>query len=540
MRILFLLTILLASGGCTHKFDSADLVVHNAKIYTIDPAFSTFQAMAVKGGKIVALGPDRKILNKYNYTEEYDARGRAVFPGFMDAHCHFYEYGLSLLQINLTGTKSFDEVLAKIGDYYNHFPTKWITGRGWNQNGDPENVFPDRRKLDALFPDIPVLLCHADGRVALANGEALKRAGIISGGAVPGGEIEVKDGRLTGILIHHAIDSVMRVIPPPTRAEQMRALLYAQRNCFSVGLTTVNDAGLEKEVVELMGRMHQSGSLKMRIYAMLAARSENLEYFLQTGPVKTDRLNVRSFQFYTHGVSNSREAVFRDFHPGYSGPPLSDTSCFQKYAPLLYEKGFQMHAHCTGDSANRYLLQLYKEVLKEDKNARWRMEHAQTTPLADLHHFKDLGIVFSIHSDCGMYASGKHDQANPDHIRNAFASNGLKTGNGWLPLGSDFPAGDIDPIQTFHAVISGKAGREGAHVGEFPESSGLTRKDAIRGLTFWVAKSNFEELEKGSLEMGKRADFVVLDTDLMTAPKKDIPGAKVLATFIDGEKVFEY
>lgn len=529
-------------SGCAHKFEHADLVVHNARIHSLDPMGTVHQAMAVKDGKIIEMGPDREILNKYRYDNEYDAGAKVVYPGFIDAHCHFYGYGLSLQQVDLVGTTSFDDVLQKVAEHHEKVPSEWITGRGWDQNDWEVKEFPDRAQLDELFPDNPVLIRRVDGHAALANTEALHRAGIIEGGPIPGGLIEVNDGRLTGILVDNAVDSVMNIIPPPTREEQIMALKYAQRNCFSVGLTTVDDAGLDKDVIYLIDSLHKTGELEMRIYAMASDNPENLAYWPDHGHLKTDRLNVRSFKFYGDGALGSRGAClihpYSD-HAGHYGTMLKDSAYYADWSKVMFEAGFQMNTHCIGDSANRFILDLYGRATADATDLRWRIEHAQVVHPDDFGKFKEFSIVPSVQpTHCTSDMPWAEDRVGSERIKGAYAYKQLMEQNQWIPLGTDFPVEDIDPLKTFYAAVFREMGEKGADIGGFLPDNALTREQALNGITLWAALSNFEETEKGTLEVGKLADFVVLDTDLLTAPKEAIANAKVVATYVNGKEVF--
>lgn len=530
-------------SGCAHKFESADMVVHNATIYTVDEGFTTHQAMAIKDGIIIDMGPEREILNKYNYDIEVDARTRPVYPGLIDAHCHFYGYGIGLTHVNLVGTASFEEVIEKTKKHYTKFPSEWIQGRGWDQNDWAVKEFPTKDQLDAAFPDIPVILRRVDGHAAIANSEALKRAGILTGGAIPGGMIEMKDSTLTGILIDNAVDSVMNMIPPPSDEENRNALLLAQDNCFAYGLTTVDDAGLDKKIVDLIQNMQESNELKMRVYAMLSDTKENLDHYILNGPIKTDRLNVSSFKFYGDGALGSRGACLKEPYSdkhGHHGFLLNDIEHFRTYAKSLHNNGWQMNTHCIGDSTNRLLLDIYAEVLGGQNDRRWRIEHAQVVSQEDIDMFSKYSIVPSVqptHATSDM--PWAQDRVGDHRIDGAYAYKALMEQNGWVPLGTDFPVEHISPFKTFYAAVFRSKPEKGDHPA-YLEENALTREQALRGMTIWAAMSNHEENEKGTLEIGKKADFVILDRDLMTAPQEQLLQVSVVATYVGGELVYSF
>jgi predicted amidohydrolase YtcJ len=515
--------------------------VLNATIYTVDSAFSTVQAMAVRDGKIIATGTNDEINNTYD-AEKIDAKDKFIYPGFIDAHTHFYRYGLGLQTADLVGTKSWNEIVEKLKTFATQQPDGWVIGRGWDQNDWALKEFPDNEQLNQLFPNRPVLLTRIDGHAAIANRTALTLAGLKEGFTLTGGEVEVKNGRLTGILIDNAIGLVRSKVPGPNSAQMKSALLQAQENCFAVGLTTVDDCGLNYNEVELIDSIQKSGELKMRIYGMLSDSKRNYDAIFAKGKIKTDRLNVRSFKVYADGALGSRGACLLHPYsdkPGYLGFLLSDLQHFDSIANIIYEKGFQMCTHAIGDSGNRAILNVYGKYLKGKNDLRWRIEHAQVVNSNDFVLFGNYNVIPSVqptHATSDMYWAG--DRLGPERVKGAYAFNDLMKQNGWIPLGTDFPVEDISPFKTFFAAVIRKDDK-GWPEGGYQVENALTREDALKGMTIWAAKSNFEESEKGSLEKGKFADFIILDKDLMKAPESELLKIQVLHTFLNGEKVFE-
>lgn len=543
MKQTFLSALLFASAlyGCStsNEKQKADLIICNAIVYTIDSAFATAESFAVKDGKILAVGKQEDIFSAYE-GEKLDLQGKAVYPGFIDAHCHFLGYGKGLTQADLIDTKSFDEVIQRVVEYAKIKKGEWIIGRGWDQNDWTAKEFPTKAKLDSLFPSTPVFLKRVDGHAALVNSEALKRAGINEKTKLNGGLIEVKKNKPTGILVDNAVDLVANVIPPANKEEIQSALLAAQANCFAAGLTTVDDAGLEKQVVDIIDEMQKKGELKMRIYAMLTDNQENFNYYLEHGKYKSDRLNICSFKFYADGALGSRGACL--LHP-YSDKPkeqgflLNKPEYFIEKSKQLFEKGFQMNTHCIGDSSDRFILDTYGAVLKEKNNKRWRIEHAQVVDKADIHKFHEYSIIPSVqstHATSDMYWA--KDRLGEERIRNAYAYKDLLVQAGTVALGTDFPVENINPLYTFYAAVARKDLKGFPEQGFQPENA-LTREEALKGMTIWAAYSNFEEKEKGSLEAGKWADFIITDKDIMKVDINEVPNVKILATYLNGEKV---
>ena len=525
--------------SCNSKKE-ADLIIHNALVYTVDEQFSTVEAFAVKGGKIIELGTSEDILEKYQGLK-VDAEGKTIFPGFIDGHAHFYGYGKGLQDADFVGTKSWEEILEKLKVFSTENPDGWIIGRGWDQNDWSVQEFPDNQKLNELFPNRPVILTRVDGHAAIANSFALNLAGLKPGQKIVGGEIETVNGKLTGILVDNTKELVFSKVPPPSAKQISESLLDAQKNCFAVGLTTVTDCGISHELIPVITDLQKSDQLKMRIYAMLSDQEANYEYLFRTGAIKTDRLNVRSFKVYMDGALGSRGASLLQPYsdkPSTSGFLLSDKKHFEEVAIKIAAKGFQMNTHAIGDSANREILHVYERVLKGKNDARWRIEHAQVVNEADFKLFGDNNVIPSVqstHATSDMYWAA--DRLGPNRVIGAYAFKQLLDQNGWLILGTDFPVEDINPMLTFYAAVVRKDSKSYPEKGYQMENA-LSREEAIRGMTIWAAKGNFEEKEKGSLEAGKFADFVILDQDLMKADAASLFKAKVLKTYLNGENVY--
>ena len=532
---------LISVSSCKFR-QKADMIVHNAKIYTVDEKFSVAEAMAVRDGKIIAIGKNDDILKEYESDMMKDAGGKAVFPGFIDAHAHFVGYGNSLQKVNLVDTESWEAVLNCCNDFVKTLPQgTWLTGRGWDQNDWAVKQFPDNKKLNQLFPDRPVIITRIDGHAAIANQKALDLAGIKAGDKLTGGEIEVKNGKLTGILVDNAVDLVSSKIPSPDKTQMKAALVLAQANCFATGLTSVHDCGLDYSTVVFIEKLQKTGDLKMRMNIMLSDAKENFDNAFKRGKIKTDYLNVSSFKVYADGALGSRGASLLQPYsdkPEWSGFLLSSPEHFDSVANIIYAKGWQMCTHAIGDSGNRTILNIYAKYLKGKNDLRWRIEHAQVINENDFHFFGDYNIIPSVqptHGTSDMYWAG--DRLGPVRVKGAYAYQQLLKENNWIPLGTDFPVEDISTFKTFFAAVV-RQDAKGFPVNGYQMENALTREQTLRGMTIWAAKAAFEEKQKGSLETGKFADFIILDTDLMNCLATDILKTKMLATYVNGEKVY--
>lgn len=535
IAILFVLTI----SSCKFR-EKADLIVHHGKIYTVDDKFSIAEAMVVNDGRIIAIGSNDEILKKYEGKEMVDAKGKSVYPGLIDAHCHFTGFATDMWKCDLTGTTSFSQILDTLQAYSSKTPTQWIYGRGWDQNDWEIKEFPDKTILDSLYPDRPVFLKRVDGHAALVNQAALNIAGITAETKISGGSIEMKDGKLTGILIDNAMDIVDTKIPLVQDSLARKYYSAAQQLCFAVGLTSVHDCGVSERTIELVDDEQKKGNLKMKIYALLSDSAHYYDRWVAKGPYKTDRLHVGGFKLYADGALGSRGAcMLQDYtdKPGWKGFLLADTSYYMNMARKLAASKLQMCTHAIGDSGNRQLLNTYATILKGKNDKRWRIEHAQVVNENDFPLFTDNNIIPSVqptHATSDMYWAG--ERVGNDRVRNAYAYKKLLATNAWMPLGTDFPVEDISPFKTFFASVVRMDAKQ-FPPGGYQMENALTRQEALRGMTIWAAKAAFEENEKGSLQKGKAADFIITDKDIMTCQPNDILNTMVLATYINGERV---
>ncbi len=539
-----LLSVYLILTAC-HTKRVVDLIVYDGVIYTVNHTFSISQAMAIKNGKIISIGNSADVLDDFTSSNTIDLKGKFVYPGFIDGHCHFYGYATDLLKCDVTGTNSFDEVIEKMTEFSRQNRFEWLLARGWDQNDWPGKQYPSKEKLDSIFPDIPVYLLRIDGHAALCNQFALDMSGIKADTKIEGGEIILNnEGQLTGLLIDNAIDLVRSKIPAFSRELIDEALLEAQKNCFAVGITSVNDAGLGKDSIAQLQSLQLEGKLKMRVYAMMSDDPETRNHFVKTGSIITDRLTVRAVKVYADGALGSRGACLKQAYsdkPGHYGFMLRSKEYLDEIARQAKSNGFQMCVHAIGDSSVDEVLDVYTRYVSGENNNRWRIEHCQVVEPKTMKRFGNNSIIPSVqptHATSDMYWA--EERLGSDRIKYAYAYNDLmQEAEGLIVLGTDFPVEKINPLHTFYAAVSRKD-LLGNPPGGFNMENALTRKDALKGMTILAAHANFEEEKKGSLEEGKFADFVVLDKDIMTISDKKIPGVRLISTYLNGEKVFPF
>ena len=515
---------------------SVDYVAYNGNIYTVNNDFNVASAFAVKDGKFIDVGND-EIFSKYNTKQKIDLNGSTVLPGLIDAHCHFYGLGLNQSVIDLTGTSSFNEILEKIAFENNK---DVIRGRGWDQNDWEIKEFPDKLKLDLAYPNTPVILERIDGHAYLVNQKALDIAGIDINTKSTNGSLLSKKGKLTGVLIDGPMSIIDDAFGEISLDNKIKALISAQQICFQNGLTTVDDAGLSKEVILLIDSLQKKDLLKMRVYAMISNSEDDVDYFLENGPIKTNSLNVRSVKVYGDGALGSRGATLKEPYSDDKhnyGKLVTSYKDIKDLADKLAKANFQMNTHAIGDSTINILIDTYSKVLENKTDPRWRIEHSQIIDLNDIDGYnnKILPSVQPTHATSDMYWA--NDRVGSKRIKGAYAYKALLEKSKVIGLGTDFPVEKVNPFHTFYASISRK------DLNDYPEKgfefeNALSREETLKGMTIWAAYLNFEEKEKGSIEKGKFADFIIIDRDIMKVETNKTPNTKVLKTYLSGELVY--
>lgn len=543
--LLFISTLTITLSACSSK-KRADLLVTNARVYTADSSFSTADAFVVNDGMFVAVGAASSLTSEYDADSTADLGGQPVYPGFYDPHAHFLGLGQVLSQADLVGAESYDEVIERLRTFYQKNPqVTWLTGRGWDQNDWTEKSFPTKEKLDDAFPNVPVALTRIDGHALLVNSKALRLAQVTATSKVAGGEVVLSAAggaaQPTGVLVDNAMQLVRRVLPRPDNADKTRMLLAAQQACVSLGLTTVSDAGISPDEINLIDSLQKAGKLKIRDYAMVSLGEPNMNYFLKRGPFQTDRLTVRSFKLYADGALGSRGACLRQPYTDRretGGFLLLSPAELERVTTLLYASNFQANTHCIGDSANHLMLELYGKLLKKSNNRRWRIEHAQVVSRDDVQKFGQYSIIPSVqptHATSDMYWAT--ERLGNVRVKGAYAFNDLMKQNQLIAFGSDFPVEAPNPLFGFHSAVA-RQDAKNFPAGGYQMENAVDRKSALLAMTRWAAYANFEDQLRGSIAPGKQADFVVLDRDIMTVPNAQLRQTKVRQTWIGGERVF--
>lgn len=530
---------------------AADLIVTASRIYTVDPARPQVQAFAVRGGRVVFAGSAAEAMTlKGPATRVMELGNRTVFPGFVDAHAHLTGLGQALATVDLFGTHSYEEVVARVAERARTArPGEWIRGRGWNQNEWGDTRFPTEAALSAAVPNNPVVLGRVDGHAVLVNAAALRLAQVTAQTPDPeGGRIlRNSDGSATGVFVDHAQGIIGRVVPPSSRDQQRREILAAVADANRWGLTGIHDAGVGGETIDLYEELARAGQYNLRNYVMIDNDSALLQRFFQRGPqsgLYNGHLWLRAIKIIADGALGSRgAALLEDYsdEAGNRGLVRTAPERVEQVAEAGLRHGFQVNTHAIGDRANRFVLDAYEAALRAVPTAdhRFRVEHAQILHRQDIPRFAQLGVIPSMQeshqtSDAAMTMN----RVGFTRSLGAYAWRSLINTGVVIPNGTDFPVEQVNPLIGFHSAITRQDASGWPAGGWFPDER-MTRQEALLSMTLWPAYAGFMEDVTGSLSPGKYADFVVLDQDIMTIAAERILDTHVVMTVLGGTTVYE-
>lgn len=529
---------------------AATTLLVDAHIHTLDAAQPEARAMAWnEDGRLLAVG-DREALEKaYPDAERVDAGGATVVPGLIDAHGHLLGLGMALIQADLVGSTSKDDVMARLETWAKSAPSDaWVVGRGWDQNDWPGQDFPSAADLDAAFPDRPVYLERIDGHAAWVNSAAMAKAEkSLDGDWQPeGGRIERRDGKATGILVDAAAALVAQAIPPLTESQTRAAYRAAFAKAVAAGLTGVHDAGIRLADFRVLQSLAKDGELPLRVYEMADGNHEALEWLCRQGGHwidPTGRLRMQAVKLYMDGALGSRgAALLADYSddPGNRGLFVTSPDDFRAAVEKAHGCKVQVASHAIGDRGNRQVLDTYQAVLGDAAGSdhRWRIEHAQVVAPADIPRFATLGVIASMqptHATSDM--PWAEQRLGKDRLAGAYAWQRFLHAHVPLAFGSDFPVEDVDPMLGIYAAVT-RQDLDGHPPGGWLPDQRVSRIQALAGFTRGAAWAAFMEDEVGMLKAGMRADFVILDSDPMEVPARAIAAIAPLSTWLDGKPVY--
>ena len=547
MPRLVALTVLFLASLAAH---AGNTLLFNATIHTVDADNPNASAMVFSDeGEIVAVGGETALREQYPDAEPMDVGGHTVVPGLIDAHAHLMGLGQSLVRAKLEGTDSKAAVIERLETFSDGLPEgEWLLGRGWDQNDWPEKAFPTRHELDEAFPERPVWLTRIDGHAGWANTAALQAAGLLEDPPddPDGGKILRDDeGVPTGVLVDNAMSLVASAVPPIALERRAEALRRALERTASRGLTGVHEAGTTLADFHLYQAAIDAGQFPLRLYAMTSDRGPLFRALCEEVEPREyrGRLVARSVKFYADGALGSRGAALLEPYsddPDNRGLLLTGPEKLTEAATEAMACGLQVNTHAIGDRGNRVVLDAYEQAIKATGGGpgRHRVEHAQVVAPGDFERFDEMDLIASVqptHATSDM--PWAEDRLGPERVKGAYAWQTFLGAGVPLALGSDFPVERVDPLEGFYAAVT-RQDAEGRPEGGWYPDQRLSREQALKGFTLGAAYAAFMEDEVGSLEVGKRADFVILSKDIMAVPAQAILETRVLATYLDGEAVY--
>ncbi len=528
----------------------SETIVTADRIYTSDDFRPVVEAILIRGDRVVFAGALREVRARASRSAKtLTFPGRTIIPGMVDAHAHLLNLGQSLLRVQLQGSKSYAEAIARIAARAAMIRKgEWVTGRGWDQNLWAGKQFPTEAELSRAVPDHPVFVQRIDGHAGLANAAAMRLAGVTAATKDPdGGRIE-RDarGNPTGVFIDNAQDLVEGAVPTSSRTQQREAVLGAVAEANKWGLTGIHDAGESRPVIEIYEELARTNRFNLRNYVMVSGDSADVMYYTTRGPrsdLYNGRLWVRSIKLYADGALGSRGAAMLQPYsddPNNVGLLLTPQRDLQRVADLALRRGFQVATHAIGDRGNRIALDVYDSALRKFPVAdhRFRIEHAQVISLEDISRFPKLGVIPSMQASHQTSDMGwAEDRVGHERIKGAYAWRSLIDIGSIVPNGSDFPVEEVNPLLSFHAAVTRQDPGNQPPGGWYPEQR-MTREEALKAMTLWPAYAGFQEKILGSLSTGKYADFVVLDVDIMRVPGDQILKTTVQSTWLGGKAVY--
>ncbi len=545
---LLVASLLFASFCYGQKADtsikSVDLIIHNAKIIS-GPYTPEYSAMIVNNGTIVALYKNNTWKKEYRSDKVIDMNKKVVLPGFIDAHCHFLGLGKALNEVNLWGCKSWEETVRRVTDFVKLHPeSQWIQGRGWDQNNWTNKEFPSNWLLDSLFPDKYIVLNRVDGHAIIANSKVLNFSGITISSNIEGGKLLTQNGKLTGVLVDNATQMVENNMPKSSTEQKIKWLMAAQAECLKNGLTQITDAGLPIKDILLIDSLCSANVLKMRFYLMANPETETWKYLDEFGPFMNKNVKWQSVKIYSDGALGSRGALLKqpycDDKTNY-GLQLISPVKLDSILTICYNRGLQACTHAIGDSANAMVLKAYSKHLKTTTNdLRWRIEHAQVVDTADLYYFKTYSIIPSVqptHATSDM--TWATDRICEMRMVGSYSYKSLLENSSFMILGTDFPVENVSPFNTIRAARFRQDSNGWPKEG-FRKSEVLSSIETFAGMSLWAAMGNFWETQTGTLEVGKFADFIVLDKDPYKASLIELNTLKVEETYTEGQLKYKY
>lgn len=531
MKLLYVVIFMAVFSSCM-KRKYADLVIHNAVIHVLDENNSTGEAMAVRDGKVLEVGPERQILNKYRWGKSIDAQKKHIYPGFTDAHTHLFSLAKQNLGVDLTQCRSIEDMFDSISNYSKIKKRQFIIGRGWNQTTWPRDAMPTNDRLSELFPDIPVALYRIDGHALLVNDALLEQ--------IKDRSPIMRASFDTGLFIDDAMAIPEAVMRDYDGAEYRAQLLEIQQQLLHFGITSVHEAGINAQQFNMLKALDHSKRLQVDIYAMLMANEENFALASRMKHYSSEHLSVRSFKLLLDGALGSRGALLKQPYldePQHHGLLLASPQELTKWVERSLYLDYQLNVHAIGDSANKCALLAFKKAFMTKPDHRWRIEHAQTVDPQDLHWFKDYAVFPSVQP---THATSDYawalNRLGSKRLLTAYTYQSLLEQFGMIAFGTDFPVESMNPFLTLRSAVL-RVTPKGMPQGGFQRSESVNLDNALKAMTVWPQFASFSESKKGSLTEGMEATFFIAEKAFNEANIPEDNWSRM--TFIRGRKVYD-
>ena len=518
--LLIILGLSLMVQSCQQR-EEVDLIIKNAKIYTVNNSFAVVQSAAIRNGKFVAISSDANINARYTSDSILNLKGKFVYPGFIDSHAHFMQYALALSQIDLCDVESVNAVLNKLSDFKKNNPDKWIVARNLTYTSPDDCIIADNSVLNKAFGDTPVFIWTKDYKNALVNDALLKATGIKKFGG--NGYLDCNEARLAA-----------KFLPLPSTKEWVDLVIKAERHCFDAGITSTTDYGATYSNIQLLDSLYKAGQLQIPIYAILEPSADNIKHYISQMPTETEKLKLLAVGIDIDGRLSLQNAVMLQPINGQDNGQLRiSPDSLRQLCQTAYNHGFQMCVGCIGDSATRLALKTYSEILPNKNPLRWRIEDLHLVARKDLKYFGHYNIVPSVQPTQYQYnKSYISDNFDRKLKKEVFAWKQLLGQNQGLVSGSNAPYGPLNPMEIMYAAMS-----QDKRKTHNKQSQKMTPTQALKSMTIWAAYAQFDELQKGSIEVGKWADFVVVGKNITTMYQPDLPQVSVEQTYLHGVRV---
>lgn len=515
-HLFLLISIVCVLSSCRHK-EEVDLILHNAKIYTVNNSFAVMQSAAIKDGKFVAVSSDATISTRYTSDSILDLKGKFVYPGFIDSHAHFINYAISLSYADMLNANELSDVIHTLTSYKQANPNKWIIAKNLDTS-----LLNNNTLLNELFPDTPVFIWSSECSSAIVNNAFAQH-------------VDLKEN-VNGLIVGEELKKASKQLPKPSQTELVELLQKAEKECFAVGITSTSDFESSLNDIKIIDSLHKTNCLQIPIYMSIEPTTENIDAYISKIPYYTDKLKVLSVAIDIDGRALQQEALMlQPYKTGGNGIQNVTADSLYTLCQMAYDNGFQVCADCQGDSAARLVLNTYAKILPNKNDMRWRIENTNIMARAEMRKLSHYNVIPSVSPlICNQKRTQFAELFDKKQKKDIFAWKQIIAQDQGILCNSNAPYGDMNPTAIYYAAM-----RQERQKQQNIQSQEMSPIQALKAMTIWPAYAQFDEKQKGSIEVGKWADFIVLPDNITTMYKPNLPNVKVEKTYLRGKKVYE-